>query len=262
MPELLGVPGYHMVKEEPGLTLAPLTALHLAIALPSINPLVDTVHLDLSYFAIAGSPSVADVTDLTTQVGNSLNAVAPGASNPPSNWLSPVLDRSANKASVSATDIAGHLDGSPAGSPIVTHSFTLANPTGTAGYPEGNCSVITFQAPYGTDVEFGGSPPGTTRPRARDRGRIYFGPVIPTASFVNTDGHPEPLGTFKTDLLKWIKKIAALATAPGTINWLLGVWSRKNSVIKSLLEAWIDNRWDYQRRRSDQGSLRQIEPLP
>jgi hypothetical protein len=99
------------------------------------------------------------------------------------------------------------------------------------------------------------------RPRARDRGRIYFGPIA--GAVVSTDASLRTVivSGAATDILRWLKSINQLTTGGGT-TWTLGVWSRKNAVIKQLQQASIDDRVDYQRRRSDQSGVKYIQALP
>jgi hypothetical protein len=170
-----------------------------------------------------------------------------------------VVDRSASSAMIKAYDISGHLNGTPHGPPVATQSFTpTAAITGGTDPPEGVAIVITLQAPYGSDDEFLGG----TRPRARDRGRIYFGPI--TAGGVGKESStgrsviPLPI---TTDLLLTFRKMAVGYTI-GAIQYALCVWSRKSALLKPLSVLWCDDRPDYQRRRADQGASRQQVTIP
>jgi hypothetical protein len=235
----------------------PLTSILVRSTFTSLSPIVDNVSQDLSYVATIGVAAQADVISLVSQVGASYSTLPAGATHTAAYYIGPVMSATANAHLIQAYDITTHLDGSPHGSPVVVSTFGLTGTRSAAALPEGVCAAITLQAPYGSDVEFA---PGT-RPRARDRGRIYFGPL--SASGVTTDASQRVIITAAAgaDLLKWIKSINTLTT-PGGTTWVLGVWSRKNAGIKVLQEAYIDDRPDYQRRRTDQSSARYVQLLP
>jgi hypothetical protein len=217
------------------------------------------MHFHLDYAAVSGSPDLTDVQDLTSHVTLSLNAIPAGAVAAPTYYMSNSLDRAALHASVKVYDVTGHLNGSPAGSYVFLETWTVGS-SGVAGSnPEGICAVITLQANYGSDVEFA---PGA-RPRARDRGRIYFGPLMPNCFGTSGATNRSTLTSqIRTDLTAWIKAINLYTTGPHSVPYALQVWSRKNATTKPLVETWMDDRPDYQRRRSDQSTVRTVVPLP
>jgi len=223
---------------------------------------VDSAGWGLTYFYVGGSPLLTDVQSLADYVAGTITAIPTGGSLAPGSYLGPTISTVLNIGNYNVYDISNHLDGTPHGSPIYTHSYT-AGPGGSLYYlPEGVCAVITLQAPYGTDVEFGPGTPPTTRPRARDRGRIYFGPVNQRAISAESGTNRSVIGaTCAGDLTKWIKAINVHTVGSGG-QYQLGVWSRKNAAVKPLTEVWVDDRPDYQRRRTDQGVIRYSLPLP
>jgi hypothetical protein len=236
-----------------------LSSLKLRVVLTSLSPVTDNIGFDLSYFTTFVTQDLTDVADLVTFVTGSLNSVPTGAGSAPYTYISSVISRAANANTVDVYDVSNHLTGTPAGSPVLISSFTLSSPGAVTNLPSGVCAAITLQAPYGTDVEFG---PGT-RPRARDRGRIYFGPLANSATANEAvTNRPILTAAFRTDLTALIKKINVHTTAPHSVVYNLGVWSRKNGAMKSLQETWIDDRPDYQRRRDDQGATRTVVGLP
>lgn len=235
----------------------PTTSILVRATFSSISPLVDNVSMDLAYYASVGIPALADITSLISQVGASFALTPSGALHTAAYYIGPVMSGAANASTIQAYDISAHLDGSRHGSPVAVSSFSLSGTRSAAALPEGICAVITLQAPYGTDVEFG---PGT-RPRARDRGRIYFGPLAGQAISADGSNRSIIIAQAGTDLKLWLKSINQLTTAGG-ITWTLGVWSRKNALIKQLSACYIDDRPDYQRRRADQGAARYTQTLP
>lgn len=233
--------------------------LHVRIELASLSPVLDNVGLDLSYFTTFVTQDITDVSSLVTQITASFNAIPSGGSNKPCVYVGNTISRATNACMVNVYDVTTHLNGTPAGSPVLVSSFTMPTSGSVNGPPEGVCAAITLQAPYGTDVEFA---PGT-RPRARDRGRIYFGPLTAPAITSEATTNRQVLSTsVMGDLTKWIKAINVITTTGHSCLYNLGVWSRKNAAMKSLQEVWIDDRPDYQRRRADQGATRTILGLP
>lgn len=139
-------------------------------------------------------------------------------------------------------DLTGHLDGSPHGSPVRVSGMTaIASEVGTE-LPTEVAICLSFHSGYGTDVEFA---PGA-RPRARDRGRIYLGPL--TTSVLNYDS---TIGrTFVSSAVRTSIANAAAALRDTAGNaW--GVWSRKNARIEPVETAWVDDAFDIQRRRGE-----------
>jgi hypothetical protein len=243
------------MKNVPG----PLSNLHIRFTFQSLSPVVNPFIWDFSYFTTFTTQDISDVSDLCNHIVTSFSAVPTGGTNAPSHYWSGILNGGANASMIDVYDVTNHLDGSKAGSPVLVSSFT-AN-LGIAGgvVPEGDSVVITMQAPYGTDVEFA---PGM-RPRARDRGRLYFGPV--SANAYTPEGVTNRClitTTCRGDLTKWIKAINVYTSSPHTVVWNLGVWSRKNAAMKSLQEVWIDDRPDYTRRRAGKAATKTVLGLP
>lgn len=176
------------------------------------------------------------------------NVLATSQSEKLCDYISKVISRGTNASLTEVYDITAHLDGSPHGSPVAMQSWTLGTPDATApAYPEGVAATISFRADYGTDVEFGTG----TRPRARDRNRVYLGPLN-GAAFVNdgTTNRCKFSTSFINDcLFQMVGFSSTIGTEPD--SWNLRQWSRKNALTKICTEAWMDDRPDYQRRRSD-----------
>jgi hypothetical protein len=233
--------------------------IHLSVKFPAISPLIPTTSIGFNYFSPTGNALGNDVADLATHVTNSLSILPTGATNKPCDYISAVMSRAANAGTVEAYDVSNNLDGTPHGSPVAIGSFTLGPVTGGLGSAEGLAAVITLQAPYGLDVEFA---PGA-RPRARDRGRIYWGPLASgncTSTDVNNRVYLIP--QCRTDLTAWIHSINTYTTTPSSVVYDLAVWSRKNKMMKALSEVWIDDRVDYRRKRAGKAGAKTVVTLP
>jgi hypothetical protein len=236
-----------------------LSTILLRVKAQSLSNRVDAPSIDLSYYAPTFPGLVAlDVAELATAVATSLTTTAAGAAHSLSYYWNYVISRATNSATVTAYDVSAHLDGTPHGSPLFIKAFTPTTGAAPDPLPEGLCVVLTLQAAYDTDVEF----VGNTRPRARDRGRIYFGP-IGAANIVN-DANQAALvrPALQTDMRQWAKAASRITTPTNSITWDLSVWSRKNAAMKPVVEVWTDDRFDYQRRRANQPGTRAFTNVP
>ena len=247
---------------DPGVILnavTPLSAIHLRVKAASKSPLLPGASWDFTYGAQSGSPLGTDVQQLAGFVTASISSVPSGGVSAPAKFLSSTLNSTANAQTWEAYDVSAHLDGSPAGSPVTLGSWTLTGNTNVGNMPEECAIAITMQAGYGTDVEFA---PGA-RPRARDRGRNYFGPCAVTLTVLtDINGRTGIIPQCQKDLGFWIKAINTYTSAASSINWQLAVWSRKSARLKTLNDVWIDDRFDSQRRRAGKSGNKWIQALP
>jgi hypothetical protein len=148
------------------------------------------------------------------------------------------------------------LNGTAAGSPANVSSLTaLPAALDPNPLPSEVAICLSYHGSYGSDFEFS---PGQ-RPRQRDRGRIFVGPLIRTV--VDMDGtthRPKPSGSVQTSLQQAAARLQA-ALVPD-ITWV--VWSRKNASVKAVTEVSVDDAFDTQRRRGERAIARAITVLP
>lgn len=214
--------------------------------LQSGDPVVDNSSWQWVFHSDTAAVPGDITTALTDHVDHFLNAVPTGGSSAICSYISSVMNRTASQLTYEYYDITSHLNGSPHGSPIAIVHKTLGA-AASQPYAEGVAATISFRSDYGTDVEFG---PGT-RPRSRDRNRVYIGPLETGAFTADLTTHRVKLATqFMTDCLAAIVALSATVD-PGGLNWNLRQWSRRSALLKLPTVAWMDDRPDYQRRRSD-----------
>lgn len=242
------------------------SVLHVTYNFPPLDPLLDVASFGMNYFTSATAPQLTDIQSLLSQLATKWNQVSGAATNPPSYYMSHAINPAAQKCWLDAFDISQHLDGSPHGSPIATQTFTSASTaSASSGVPDGVALAVTLRAPYGSDPEFGPTPPPPghpSRPRSRDRGRFFFGPLTPQAITLDSGTQRTKASpSFMQDILQWVHAIATVTSTAGAI-WDLGVWSRVAAVVKAIIEAQIDDRPDYQRRRADQSGFITSIPIP
>ena len=247
------------------------TTLLFKVHVPSLDGNLDGFTNGFVFSTPAASAPYSGLTPVITHITNFYNSLATGATNALYKYLSTSLDWNTNHSTVTVYDITANLSGAPHGSPVAMTNWTLTPaPSGTP-YAEGVCACLDYQRAYGTDVEFGpaGSaittPPdivadygaaathlGKTRPRSRDRGRWYIGPLNSTAvGYDATTYRVKFQTTFINDLLKAAAALSADVSDGSGNSYVLQQWSRKNASIGLVTEFWTDDRPDYQRRRSD-----------
>lgn len=129
------------------------------------------------------------------------------------------------------------------------------------GWPGEVAVCLSFKALSGTSPAV---PSATVRPRARERGRIYFGPLIEGGRAGSITGdlgpeYPGPSQTFREwlvhsggELESWVGEwdTGHLSVA----HW--SVWSRADNAVYKVFQAWADNEYDIQRRRGVDAALR------
>lgn len=223
-----------------------LSDLHIRFTFKSLSPAVPNASFALNYFTTFTTMDFTDISDLITKIVATLTVTPPGATQPPANFIAPIIARGGGNLPWEVYDVSTVLSGGRMGSPVLVGAASMPGTPGSTATPQETAAVITMQAPYGTDVEFG---PGT-RPRARDRGRIYFGPLDGSAlSLESTTNRCQITSGARTCLAGWMKSLTVITSSPHTVVWNLGVWSRRNAGMKSLQEVWVDDNPDTQRRR-------------
>lgn len=219
------------------------------VTLTSLSPFIDNPGFDF-YVEQTGSNTALTNATAATLVTNFFTATAAGATRAMGAYMHSVCSRAANACSLQFYDITAHLNGSPAGSPVYATSFTLPAHAGAGvGLPEGCCLLIGYHATYGTDVEFG---PGT-RPRMRDRGRIYLGPIDGGWTVADANSRTTWVtASIVTDARAAFN--AATVYGGGADVPALVQWSRKNATVKQITTMYVEDAPRYQRRRSDLGA--------
>jgi hypothetical protein len=221
--------------------------VHARAILHSLDPVVDDASVNIA-FNCDSATDFSGVTAVANLMTALFNTTGTGGSAALATYISTVYSRVSSASLIEIYDITAHLNGSAAGSPVAVQAFTLgAALGGTTNYPEGVAATISFRSDYGSDVEFGTG----TRPRARDRNRFYL-PALASNAFTNdsTTGRCKFSTTFVTNCLASLFTLSNGATVAGQ-DWVPRVWTRAGAAVKLPTVGFMDDRPDYQRRRSD-----------
>lgn len=216
-------------------------------------------------FAVLGAPDLlsATLTGVKTSIVDFYNGVASGALNAMADFLSPSLDASANGARIQIYDLTGHEGGAGVmGAPVHDSTWTLV-PGVTVGYPSEVAFAITLEADaISQNVEIADGADADNlpdRPRQRHTGRIYWGPLSSNTGTV-ADGAIRPASNIRDTARLAIDNLDEdlFVNAGGA---RLGVWSRKDGVVRRVTHVSVDNAFDTQRRRGNKPTLRQRTAL-
>lgn len=208
----------------------------------------DSVDMSWVFHYGTGAPDAAAFDAIAALLDDFWTNTPTGGTSAPQNYLNLVLSNNADAVVLEFYDITSTLDGSPHGSPVGMRTLSLV-PGGSGTMPSEVCSVLSYKSPYGTDVEFGA---GALRPRSRDRGRIYIGPLAGSAFVVDTTTKEALITPQCRD--DFVAAAADLAGDHTTVAW--GQWSRAKAEVALVDEWWMDNACDIQRRRGIKATAR------
>lgn len=128
---------------------------------------------------------------------------------------------------------------------LFNDSYVLAQPTASFDmYPNEVACCLSFRG----DVDGVPEESGTTRPRARRRGRVYLGPFQSNAGVNASDGGSRPSSTFRDIVMDaYVAMLSTLSSAAPVINHV--IYSPTTAIAHVVKEAWIDDAWDTVRSR-------------
>lgn len=200
-----------------------------------------------------------DVGEISTALASFYNVAPVLGSNVLGSYLGGAVSRTASAGVIDIYDLAGHLDGSPHGSPVASDTFTLAPADGGAiSLPQEAAMCITLRADgWSTALveqpDADVPPDGTRdRPKQRHSGRIFLGPLNSKA------GSDRPNVDFRSSCRGAVIDLVASLDVNGHA---LGVWSRKDATMRAAIDVQTDDAWDTQRRRGLQPTARQTSAL-
>jgi len=228
----------------------------------------DATQMSFSFDGDASNVGTAAI--MSGLVANFFTAVATGATHAIGEYIAASRSRLANAVLLNVFNLAGHLDGSPHGSPTITAPMTLPAPVNTGLLADQLAALLSFEASLtgilergpvatrpSTDEAIDQGAPAThsarTRPRASRRGRVWVGPLC-----TFTQGDVEGSGikaVVITDLQKAAHDLIVNSLAT-TTPWV--VWSRAIAATNVVDGGWVDQRFATQRRRRDKAIERSV----
>lgn len=175
--------------------------------------------------------------------------------------MSQTIDRTADAVTISAYNIAGHLDGSPHGSPFEVTRMTLNASDGVGNFDEAAQICLSYHSDLTGIPEEGptaelptpesaidmGAPAthlGVTRPAARHRGRLFLGPWNVHA--VDQGGVATNPNVASATAISAITA-AAHVLADAEFGW--SVWSRRLAALNLIVGGWVDTELAIEKKR-------------
>jgi hypothetical protein len=228
------------------------------VVLPDINGLPKDEIVNTFAFGAAVTNPIGPLTNFyIVQGASSANAL--------SWWIGNSRSRVANACQIRLYQLTDHLHGEPHGSPLQVASFTLPAPRTPSNVPS-QVAVSVFavaganpgvpgvaETVKSTEAAIDqGAPPthgATSRPAARNRAHIQFGPLVAEAA--DPTGHVT--SALVTDLAGACQDL--LAAMP---QW--SVWSRMDGLLKPVTRGWVDRSFGTVRRRKEPSTGRLAWP--
>jgi hypothetical protein len=225
-----------------------VTSVHVQIVLPNIDGLAkNEFETSLNF-----NTTDLDTTGMSPLITAFFNTAGTGQTHPIASYIGTQVTRTANQCEIRYYDKTAHLDGTPSGPPYQVDSFTMGAKTpGGPNLPNQCCATLSYYDAL--DAE------GTTR--GSNRGRMFIGPLGPSAVDSFTDDNQVLTTQFGTDLVYGFKNLVDGALALSTPK-TIAVWTRKHAGMVPVIGCWVTDQIDTQRRRAYPKSTRQVLPLP
>lgn len=242
----------------------------MRVTLPITATEEDNTSMDF-YFEATGSDTNLTISEVYTAIEFFFNGLAPSQTLPLSNYIATDISRATNACTITATDVTAHLDGSPAGSPFSQTQFTLGGGGINNSMPPSIAVAVGYRRDYGSDLEHGpvislpsdddaidqGAPPthmGRSRPRARDRGRFYFGPLnsLVSSSLNHNTGTGQDIDSnFITQMTAALHNFLE-GKNPGLHDQFQACqWSRRGASVGSAAFFYVNEFFASRRNRAD-----------
>lgn len=184
------------------------------------------------------APDAAAKTAIFTAVSDFYRVVQPIG-----NSVGMYIGSQINRAATHRLDMY-KIQAGPLGSPIASIPWLGPPTVGAAlgtNLPNEVAGVLSFFSEWEGSLEES----GTTRPRARRRGRVYIGPLVTGA--LNPTGNPKLENNFTLTLRQAGVALMDAIDPGGGSGW--GVWSRADQVVRKVIGGFTNDAPDTQRRR-------------
>jgi len=222
--------------------------LYAQVVLPSANGLPEDACVNTFAFesdAVTPVVGAVAVANRLVQFYNTLHGAGPPTNTTVSGCIATSISRAVAGARINVYNLGNPIS-LPLGSPILSSPWTV----GEIGDEE----VISEAAvclSYHADLTDIPEEVGTTRPRARRRGRLYIGPIR-SSLVTELDGSERRRpNAFLMNTWTEAGRFLAIGADP---RWM--VWSREDNVLRKVTGGFVDNAFDTQRRRGPAAGLR------
>lgn len=223
--------GYGVASGMPNITKA-------VVSLQHTSGLPEDVSQNTFYFT--GVSGAGDETTLFGLLEDFYNVDAPTEGGNIAELLSTRVSRAADAHRIEL------FDAQAGGSPFAQNEWTLGaayQPT-QGDFPDEVAICLSFHGSYDGLPEES----GLTRPRSRRRGRVYIGPVTGNAGLAGV-----VIPAVQQRIAQVGARLRADALAAG-MPWV--VYSSTSDIAHQVVEGWVDDAFDIQRRRGRKASSR------
>lgn len=218
----------------------------------------DIVTSNLHFETIEGDPTADVGLALIGHVAAAYETIQAPGTVKPSTLLSASLSRAVMPVGKAYEgDQVGLM-----GSPLATAAWAgFSAPVAGSPLPDEVACCLSFRKDYGNVLEVAADGPDADndpdRPRARQRGRLYFGPLQNAATVLQ--GTPAAPASGLINALLGMGVFLANPTNP-TLTDVQAHWviNGKNG-IKEVDTVWVDNAFDTQRRRGRKATTRTFQ---
>lgn len=197
-------------------------------------------------FQCAAAPDSTDVTNITDAVDDFYRLDGSGFV-----AVGKYIGQGVNRSATHELQFF-HIVAGPLGSPFASVPWLgpVAPSTVDVNLPSEVSGVLSFHGDLSVVPEESGS----TRPRARRRGRVYIGPLT-TDAITPTLDNPHLSDGFTQSLRSCALRMKDAAEA-NDVPWC--VWSRANATLYPVVAGWTDDACDTQRRRGQAPNTRVV----
>jgi len=188
------------------------------------------------HFVTSGAPSEGIEDDIIDALHDFYNVATTGGSR-----ISEYFSARLNPATWTCR--LYNLDDSPPRVPIEEQTIALSA-TATTSIPSEVALVMSFQALPVSGIN-----------QARRRNRVYLGPWGQAAFSPSSDGYKPGTGVINT-IAEAGTRLAGRSDI--TSDWKWVVRSQTTGATANVVDGWVDNAWDTQRRRGEAASSRTL----
>lgn len=232
---------------------------HISVNFPHHSGLARDTVVNTWTFAAEADLTAGQLTTIESALTDFYNGTDTGGTGlTVASFISPTMSRT-QPAIFKHYDLDGHLGGGPLGSPVRVQPMALLGAgNGGLGLPSEVACCLSYHSDYGADVEFG--PGGATRPKSRDRGRVFIGPLSNSQTIAQeaTSLRPYVSDNLRNTIIAAARRLASFSGLPAA--WV--VWSRKSASVHNVIGVSVDDAFDTQRRRGERANVRTAVTLP